>query len=1045
MLSAKPAAARMPRVTATLALGIVLIFGSTAPVRAEDLPVDTDPDTVGPAIESFAIAPASIDVTAMGTTITADATLTDDKSGVAEVSVFYRSPSGAQFALFRFADYHRTTGDANDGTYQTTWYADVYRESGTWVVASATTKDVVGNTRGYTAAEAEALGATPFTVVSDPDPDTIAPEVIAVRVTPNPIDVSSGDIIPHFEWDVTDTGGSGVRGVSVRLRSPSGRQSMLAQGTDFGTVAQDAATLTGDGGTTESTAAGNLFQDGLSQYSEPGTWTVQFIQVYDRAGNIRTYQGLALTTIVPDPFFEVTSNPTDVGSPAVTAFRFSPHEIDVSSAQATVSVELDVVDDLAGIQAAWLTFRSPTIAATPAWLQRSAAFTQYLAAPRITAGTIHTEVTFPVYDRGGDWTVSEVCVIDRVSLRTCYTGPSLGSLGETVITVIANVAPIVTVTGVSDGATYATAPTPACDVQDQEDGVVSGVIPTVTGPDAAGGYVATCSYTDTGGKTTTVTITYTVELPADPDSDADGVPDSADNCPADANADQADLDGDGIGDACDEDIDGDGLSNVIEIWLDCDPHDRDTDGDGVWDGDEVLVGTNPTIADSDEDGEGDGGWLLRIVHDDCGCTVTLDEDSNGNGIRDIVEYFFFGGPYDPAVHGGGGYGTLIEYLWHLCGCGPDDPDGNGIPQTVEHTWGGGNLLKYIIHCGCTPWDDPLGGGLRTDFLELLGGGLGDDPDGDGVLTVIEILTGCSPFDEDTDGDGLSDYLELYVYGTNPLEEDTDGDGMLDLREIELGCDPNDPDSDGDGIPDGTDPAPLGFVDACLPAVDQPVVPIGSSLEASAMFGGSAVSGTIDWGDGSAPSTLAGAGTLVDEHAYADAGVYTLTCTAVDGIGQQTEDYRYVVVFDPAGGFVTGGGWITSPTGAYAEDATLSGKATFGFVSKYKKGANQPDGNTEFQFSAAGLDFHSASYQWLVIAGARAKFMGSGTINGAGDYGFMLTATDGQASGGGGADKFRMKIWDAVSGLVVYDNQLGASDDAAPTTVLGGGSIVIHKK
>jgi hypothetical protein len=57
---------------------------------------------------------------------------------------------------------------------------------------------------------------------------------------------------------------------------------------------------------------------------------------------------------------------------------------------------------------------------------------------------------------------------------------------------------------------------------------------------------------------------------------------------------------------------------------------------------------------------------------------------------------------------------------------------------------------------------------------------------------------------------------------------------------------------------------------------------------------------------------------------------------------------------------------------------------------------------------------------------------------------MLTAIDGQRPGGGGVDRFRIKTWDKDSGdAIAYDNQMGSSDDASPTTALGGGSIVIH--
>ena len=77
----------------------------------------------------------------------------------------------------------------------------------------------------------------------------------------------------------------------------------------------------------------------------------------------------------------------------------------------------------------------------------------------------------------------------------------------------------------------------------------------------------------------------------------------------------------------------------------------------------------------------------------------------------------------------------------------------------------------------------------------------------------------------------------------------------------------------------------------------------------------------------------------------------------------------VVVYDPEGGFVTGGGWVDSPQGAYVPDPSLTGKATFGFVSKYKKGASVPTGQTEFQFKAGDLNFHSTSYDWPLVTGS----------------------------------------------------------------------------
>jgi hypothetical protein len=191
------------------------------------------------------------------------------------------------------------------------------------------------------------------------------------------------------------------------------------------------------------------------------------------------------------------------------------------------------------------------------------------------------------------------------------------------------------------------------------------------------------------------------------------------------------------------------------------------------------------------------------------------------------------------------------------------------------------------------------------------------------------------------------------------------------------------------------------------------------------------------------------GAVTAAYTFTSAGVYQVTVTVTDGCGgsgvADTIDglSALVVIYDSSAGWVTGGGWINSPAGAYVPNPSLTGKANFGFVSKYQNGASVPTGNTEFHFKAGDLRFKSTNYEWMVISGARAQYKGFGTINGGGNYRFMLTAIDGQQPGGGGQDKFRIRIWSDGGGLV-YDNQMNDPDSNDPTTVLGGGSIVIHR-
>jgi len=132
---------------------------------------------------------------------------------------------------------------------------------------------------------------------------------------------------------------------------------------------------------------------------------------------------------------------------------------------------------------------------------------------------------------------------------------------------------------------------------------------------------------------------------------------------------------------------------------------------------------------------------------------------------------------------------------------------------------------------------------------------------------------------------------------------------------------------------------------------------------------------------------------------------------------------------------------------YVPNAALTGKASFGFVSKYQKGATIPTGETQFTFQVANLDFHSTVYQWLVVSGPMAQYKGSGTINGSGNYNFLLTGRDGSLAGGNTPDGFRIQITNPVTGAIIYDNLLSADSSmtSANTQALGGGSIMIHSK
>ncbi|MCP3939173.1 MAG: hypothetical protein GY708_27810, partial [Actinomycetia bacterium] len=98
-------------------------------------------------------------------------------------------------------------------------------------------------------------------------------------------------------------------------------------------------------------------------------------------------------------------------------------------------------------------------------------------------------------------------------------------------------------------------------------------------------YITTLHCTDPSGDTATAGSTATIALASGEtvtctftntlaDTDGDGIDDDVDNCPAEPNPDQANLDGDSQGDACDDDDDNDGVDDVDDL----DPTDSGVSG-----------------------------------------------------------------------------------------------------------------------------------------------------------------------------------------------------------------------------------------------------------------------------------------------------------------------------------------------------------------------------------------------------------------------------------------------------------------------------------
>jgi uncharacterized membrane protein len=483
-------------------------------------------------------------------------------------------------------------------------------------------------------------------------------------------------------------------------------------------------------------------------------------------------------------------------------------------------------------------------------------------------------------------------------------------------------------------------------------------------------------------------------------------------------------------------------------------------------------------------GINNSGMIVGSVAASCGsgCTTLrpafwLNESSAASIIGGAVEFIARDINENGIVVGGSGtvfawsQPTGMVTLPNRFGAGLAINDGGDVvgydqPSTVQEPtqWSLVYQRDDADGDGVADVDDNCPRDANVDQSDLDGDGLGDacdhfphdplnDADGDGVSGEVDNCSArFNPHQEDADGDGMGDVCDPFP---RDADNDVDRDGIGgDVDNCPRDYNPRQEDSDRDGLGDACDRnTPPSIVRITLPAAPIAVgTPAIITVDFTDPDAGDRHTAQVDWEVATTvPTVAAGARSYSASNSFSQAGVYTVVAYISDNNGgadkrsSALELIAYIVVFDPGAGFVTGGGSIASPEDACTLATctrSTTGKASFGFVSKYQRGAAVPTGNTEFHFKAGDLRFSSSSYDWLVVAGSKALYKGEGTINGGGRYGFMITAIDGKDDGS--PDRFRIKIWDFATGVVVYDNKRGSADDSGDATAIESGSIVIHR-
>lgn len=448
-------------------------------------------DTTPPNITAFSFTPTSIDTSASSANVTVSPTLTDNSSGVSYLEFAFVDPSGAfvQRGTMSFAPPQTSVTPSVVLTFPR------FSPAGTWKVLYLFLADQAGNTLFLDTNAFVARGfPTDLTVTSAAD--TTAPNITSFSFTPTAIDTTAASANVTVNFTVTDNL-AGANFFQVVFVSPSGNMSQNASKSfAAGTTVTDSVTVT------------------FPRFSENGSWKVDSVFVADAAGNTLILDNAGLATRGFATTLAVTTSATDSTAPTLTTFSFTPTSVNVTSADATVTANFQVADDLSGATTFIVSFVSPSGNFT---LNASSSF----AANTSVTGTAN--VTIPKGSESGTWTAS-VFLADAAGNTRILSASDLAGQGFATQLTVTNtpgdttppvITPTVTPAPGPNGWNTTVPVTVSWSVSDPESGIASSSgCGTASLSAETAGTTFTCSATNGAGLSNSVSVAVMIDLTA---------------------------------------------------------------------------------------------------------------------------------------------------------------------------------------------------------------------------------------------------------------------------------------------------------------------------------------------------------------------------------------------------------------------------------------------------------------------------------------------------------------------------------------------------